>query len=361
MAMTPQGSVPVNINLRSAYDSTLLYQNDAVFSNLGTNSQPIDTALIIHTTEPGLLRFEVRSVKEDRVYRSPIREVSVFPMTAQSAFVDDLNSVDTENKYISQNFSRYALLGLSTGAWHTNHPYDDGNNAVVMLKTPIIVAAENAILTYDDIALVEPGDQGTVYGDQAMWDYVIVEGTSDGLNWRPLLPGYDARFHSDWLTAYQNAALPQSSMFVSHTIDLQDSFNAGELIFIRFRLYADDAVTGWGWVIDNINIQADPSGSGIIPSWIELAQNKPNPFPTPFNPVTTIDFSVPEQDRVAVRIFDILGQEVITLLDQVKERGRHAVQWNGKNSQGKNVASGVYIYRIQTAREAKARRLLLIR
>ncbi len=123
----------------------------------------------------------------------------------------------------------------------------------------------------------------------------------------------------------------------------------------------DPAVSGWGWVIDNLVIQGSSQENGQIPSTIDLAQNKPNPFPSPFNPVTTISFSIPDQSHVTLKIYDILGQEVITLIDDVKERGRYSVDWGGKNAQGIIVASGVYIYRVQSESESKSKRMVFVR
>ena len=105
-----------------------------------------------------------------------------------------------------------------------------------VLKMPIRVASENAILQYEDVAIVEPGDPGTSFGDYGMWDYVIVEGTEDGVEWLPLIGGYDARANPDWLDAYNENRDGDQSMFVRHRTDLLETFNADDVIFIRFRL-----------------------------------------------------------------------------------------------------------------------------
>ncbi len=79
-----------------------------------------------------------------------------------------------------------------------------------------------------------------------------------------------------------------------------------------------------------------------VPAAFSLATARPNPF----NPSTTIDYEVPEQTHVTLSIYNLLGQKVILLVDQVQAAGRYEVAWHGVNSRGAGVASGVYLYRI---------------
>jgi flagellar hook assembly protein FlgD len=85
-----------------------------------------------------------------------------------------------------------------------------------------------------------------------------------------------------------------------------------------------------------------------IPGEFSLSQNYPNPF----NPSTQILFSVPEEAVVSLKLYNVLGQEVSTLIDDVKPAGVHVATWNGTNDRGERVGSGTYLYRL----EAKATR-----
>ncbi len=71
-----------------------------------------------------------------------------------------------------------------------------------------------------------------------------------------------------------------------------------------------------------------------------------NNYPNPFNPDTNILFTLPYSGHIDITVFDLFGREILSLLSEVKKPGRHSVYWNGKNSSGKYVASGIYIYRI---------------
>ena len=90
---------------------------------------------------------------------------------------------------------------------------------------------------------------------------------------------------------------------------------------------------------------------------VELEQNYPNPF----NPKTEISFSLENQDRVTLKIFNLAGQEVLTLMDNEVLPGRHSVSWHGKNSLGQDVSSGMYFYKLTAGDIALRKKLLLLR
>jgi len=85
--------------------------------------------------------------------------------------------------------------------------------------------------------------------------------------------------------------------------------------------------------------------SGAIPDDFKLFQNYPNPF----NGATTIKFDLNKRERVRLRIYDLLGKEVITLADESLNSGSYSVKWYGKNKYAVNVPSGLYIYSLETS------------
>lgn len=89
------------------------------------------------------------------------------------------------------------------------------------------------------------------------------------------------------------------------------------------------------------------------PVSFRLAQNYPNPF----NPVTTISFQLPKRDWVSLKIYDITGREVASLIDGFIESGSHRMNWQASEK----VASGVYIYRLQAGKFVEERKMLLLR
>jgi N-acetylneuraminic acid mutarotase len=94
-----------------------------------------------------------------------------------------------------------------------------------------------------------------------------------------------------------------------------------------------------------------------IPANFALLQNYPNPF----NGTTTIRFQLPTERRVQLYIYNMRGQRVVTVLDQVMSPGYHRVTWNGRNNAGRQVASGIYIYLIQAGNNRQSRKLTIIK
>ncbi len=88
-----------------------------------------------------------------------------------------------------------------------------------------------------------------------------------------------------------------------------------------------------------------------------MYQNVPNPF----NPVTKIRFTIPETGHVDLRIYDVTGRLVRTLVDRKLAADNHEVTWDGTNNGGRHVASGVYFYRIMAGKHRKTRKMVLLR
>ena len=88
-----------------------------------------------------------------------------------------------------------------------------------------------------------------------------------------------------------------------------------------------------------------------------LEQNYPNPF----NPSTTIEFTLPVSSRVTLTVYNLLGEVVIKLLDDVLPTGRQNVIWDGKDGKGASVASGIYWYRLEAADYQATRKMILLK
>jgi hypothetical protein len=104
---------------------------------------------------------------------------------------------------------------------------------------------------------------------------------------------------------------------------------------------------------------AVPTGvpEGTVGRKFALAQNRPNPF----NPKTTIAFSLPEPTRVSLEIYDVAGRKVTTLVDGGLEAGPHSYDWDGRNHDGERVASGVYFYRLSTPERDLRKKMVLLK
>ena len=94
----------------------------------------------------------------------------------------------------------------------------------------------------------------------------------------------------------------------------------------------------------------------VLPRSNALGQNYPNPF----NPSTLIPFEIAEGGHVRLDVFNILGQRVVTLIDEQRRAGLYKAQWDATDAAGRPVGTGVYIYRLATGNWQEARKLVLI-
>ena len=92
-----------------------------------------------------------------------------------------------------------------------------------------------------------------------------------------------------------------------------------------------------------------------IPGAVQLLQNYPNPF----NPHTVIQYKLAEAGYVELAVYNVLGHEIRTLVDRYQEAGIHSVEWDGRNASGAGIAAGVYLYRLRTAKYARAAKMTL--
>ena len=142
----------------------------------------------------------------------------------------------------------------------------------------------------------------------------------------------------------------------------------GELItgndVFEFRDGAVQVNQRYFYMIESVSALGEMRRFGPIslrvgaPSTFALNQNAPNPF----NPATTIRFDLPNPTKVSLIVYNILGQEVVRLLnDEAMAAGFHEVSWNGMSQRGGATASGIYVYRIEAGEFSKARKMLLLK
>ncbi len=109
------------------------------------------------------------------------------------------------------------------------------------------------------------------------------------------------------------------------------------------------------WWSYNSNVTALPV-SPVVPNKTELLGNYPNPF----NPATTIKYRLAAGGEISIKIYNMLGQEITTLVEGFREAGTHSVNWQGKNRQGETVASGLYFYRLTSGQFSQSKKMLFL-
>ena len=204
---------------------------------------------------------------------------------AVANYKQNFDTPPTTDFYL-KGFSFAQPSGFTTTGLHSAHPYADGseesyngaggsdkftNSDAVLLK-PITVRADTSRIYFDEVVLVEPGESGASFlntdgsVNRSFYDYVTVQASNDfGKNWYNLINGWDSNFSTTWLNAYNtgfdskgnSTGVGSSTLFKKREIDILSSgkFKAGDQLVFRFRLHADVGAHGWGWAIDNLNIQ----------------------------------------------------------------------------------------------------------
>jgi hypothetical protein len=196
-------------------------------------------------------------------------------MPVQQAYVNDFNDGSSLD-FFGNTFHIITPEGFEDPAIHSAHPYSNGtgpnneSNYIYQLQIPIQIGNINPVIQFDEIVLIEPGEEGSTFGESNFYDYAVVEGSTDGgASWKAFTEGYDSRDRSEWLVHYNSmisndnsTAQGNPALFRQRRINMLENsnFSEGDEVLIRFRLFADQLAHGWGWAIDNLSIQGPVTG-----------------------------------------------------------------------------------------------------
>jgi len=137
-----------------------------------------------------------------------------------------------------------------------------------------------------------------------------------------------------------------------------DSEGKGHAAFSAFDMsqgsWDDDSLEVY--YLSSSNSSVDSSQDHIISNF-HLFQNYPNPF----NSSTIISYEIVEEANATLKIYDILGREVRKLVNSSQKPGHYKINWDGRNNQGKEVASGIYFYELKAGNYKATRKLVLIK
>ncbi|RMF56083.1 T9SS C-terminal target domain-containing protein [Candidatus Woesearchaeota archaeon] len=135
-------------------------------------------------------------------------------------------------------------------------------------------------------------------------------------------------------------ACPQFPCNISTIIDSLDNPAYG---FVDYRNWLPNPTTG----VPDIT---------PIPLF-SVGQNYPNPF----NPTTSINYTLQREGRVRIDVFDVAGRRIDTLVDGIMKAGQHIIEWDGKDKEGRDVASGIYFYRVEFDGRPITKKMVLIK
>lgn len=237
-------------------------------------------------------------------------------MPVRDSYSNNLNLPSAD--FFGSNFHITTPAGFENAAIHSDHPYENGSgpneesNYTFQLQIPIRIGNTNPVIKFDEIVLVEPGEADSEFGDEDFFDYVIVEGSSDGgTTWKSFADGYDSRYYNPWLTLYNSDIVNFNSratgtpgLFHKRVINMLEggNFHEGDEVIIRFRLFADALANGWGWAIDNLSVQGPVTD-------VEKGHSATfNVYPVPVTEDLVVELLSAERGPVDLQISDVQGR-----------------------------------------------------
>lgn len=309
--MDPEGVFNISATLPSTYDSTAVYINDTfIYMSAGSTTGKA-TYSITGLDPDDSVAVNLMAYRKGKKYVSESISATIFNVEEPVTFY----STDFETKqdeFAGFGFSVTDYTDFDDFSMHSEHPYIAANelglesiDLVYYLRTPIVISEKNSWIYYDHVALLEPGSVGSAFPSVNFLDYVVIEGTANGIDWSPLSPGYDAGKNSAWKTAYVANEDGSQALMQTMKIGTKDVFSVGETILVRFRLHSDADHVGWGWAIDNLFIQSIITGIGEE----NFTNNEISIFPNPAHHILNVR-NLPNHENSELLIYNLGGAVV---------------------------------------------------
>lgn len=223
-----------------------------------------------------------------------------------------------------------------TDSWGGRGHYAQNCDVWIKTASPINIPGGTAPMLHFDSHLYTEWD----------FDPVSVEVSTDGAQWTQV---FVKSGRQDW--------------WQKEYVSLENY--AGESVYLRFRLVDQstaDELTDPGWTLDNITLITGSATANSDQNTPGLPQAVLYPnYPNPFNPQTTIKYSLAQAEDVSLEIFNLKGQRVKICFAGVQKAGNHDFVWNGSDDHGREVASGIYLYRLSSAKFSQSRKMILMK
>jgi len=268
-----------------------------------------------------------------------------FNIKATGADVDTDNTVTLSATGVPSG----AVWNAGTGdfAWTPNFTQAGGYSVVFTVKdSKNATASVTAAIT---VTNVNGAPRFDVAGAKQMPDTTIWTGKNFVFTYKAIDPQGDPVSYYLVQPAPENAVMvPSTGVFGWRPVNAQG--NKKHYIVVA----ASDGILTTNSRIATINVlyDTDVEKEAGVPTSFELYQNYPNPF----NPTTNIKYALPKESRVRINVFNILGQEVATLVNSVMPAGYHSVDFKANN-----IPSGMYIYKIETESFSQVKKMLLMK
>lgn len=342
----------IETNITTDYELTTPHEGIILYNSVGSVSQTqfgeVDTIIIpfrLSNTIPSSCAFInilVVSLDGTPVYQKKVSVLVGQP--TQIIFADD-GETDGNN---------WTTTGSSNGTWgKTSTQFRSPSNSFTDSPSGSYLNNANAMMTLNG-SLNFTNIAGATF---SFWDRYATESGYDFCNTEISTNG-----GSSWISLARYSGT--NTTWTQRRYNISDLVAGKTNVKIRFVLTSDGSQTADGWYVDDILINGYVTAPLIDITMTEkpvkefsLMQNYPNPF----NPSTVIRFQLPVNTKVSLKIYNILGQQVRTLVEGYQKAGNHSIPWDGRDNMGRRVSGGLYIYRLETSDFSETRKMMFLK
>jgi len=249
--------------------------------------------------------------------------------------------------YVTTTNLYKALSGLTPGAtytWKVSPSWDGSTYSSYSATTTFVVAPGATTI----VPIVGGPNNVTINTSNAEVSWILPTQSQGNLT-------YELVFADN--AEMQNAKTITSNVTYSEVSNLQSNMNYFWKVRSKNNKGDYSSYSNIGAFKTNDKITSVGGQDEIIPTKFEVKQNYPNPF----NPSTTIKFSLPQTEYVTIKVYNILGKEIAVLASGQFNAGGHSIIWNGKDSNGINAATGIYLYRVVAGNNIITKKMLLLK
>lgn len=304
--------------------------------------------------------ISINEIDDNNYYIAPICEYQYYDCSLQFMNLPDsttfhylgnqsvqVNYLDYDGVFQTNMLITYILdnTGLTQGWVGRNYAY---NCDIFSLGS----------FTYDD-----QGNLATIYYETpASKEHVILQ---DTLYWNgDKLTSIHSNYQTDYLEYDENGRISEIAVFNNLNNSLSQMYYYDYDEYGRMISETIEHYYYYGNDIDRIDCyqyEYNDYCSNYDNPYVSASEVQLINYPNPFNPQTTIQFSLAKKQKVSLHIYNIKGQKIRTLLDEEEKVGKHLVNWNGINDNQMKVSSGVYLYQLKTKNQSYTKRMLLLK
>ncbi len=307
MGTNPSGNLSIKVSSTTPIDSIQVYSGTTYAGSL-KNVIAGETVFEIKNTAVGPKSINgIAYIGSSPFTTNTINGQHLRLKANASAHVNYFSSLDdfSLNGFSLRNFAGQGDKGRKS--LHSQHPYASLSNSTALLLQPVTVKNSDALVKYRDVVITEPNN-----------DNVNIEATVNGIDWIPLVTPYSSSFNASWTATFNANAEGRYDQMVAHEIDLLDFFTPGTNVLLRFRLTSNVSIQGWGWAIDYVAIQDEPTAAEI-PTF----SNATNLYPNPAKLQANVQYTLDQNAEVSIGLVDMLGNPIKKIVKGQQQPGTY--------------------------------------